>query len=164
MQVLILLSQEVSPQLLIISSFPINSGASLVAQWQRIHLLINARDENLIPRAGKYPGGGHGNPLQYFCLESPMNRGAWRATVHGIAKESGMTWQLNNNNKSINPFILSELCITSLWISANSCPSAQNYGQVLAYLTARESDQVCCCFFLSIVWNTVFSFLWKLLP
>ena len=74
----------------------------------------NARDEHLIPRAGKYPGGGHGNPLQYFCLESPMNRGAWRATVHGIAKESDMTWQLNNNNKSINPFILSELYISSL--------------------------------------------------
>ena len=32
------------------------------------------------------PGGGHGNPLQYSCLENPMDRGAWQATVHGVAK------------------------------------------------------------------------------
>ena len=32
------------------------------------------------------PGGGHGNPLQYSCLENPMERGAWQATVHGVAK------------------------------------------------------------------------------
>ena len=38
-----------------------------------------------------YPGGGNGNPLQYSCLGNPMDRGAWRATVHGVAKESDMT-------------------------------------------------------------------------
>ena len=32
------------------------------------------------------PGGGHGNPLKYSCLENPMDRGAWRATVHGVEK------------------------------------------------------------------------------
>ena len=35
---------------------------------------------------GRSPGGGNGNPLQYFCLENPMDRGAWWATVHGVAK------------------------------------------------------------------------------
>ena len=35
---------------------------------------------------GRSPGGGHGNPLQYSCLENPMDRGAWWATVHGVAK------------------------------------------------------------------------------
>ena len=44
-------------------------------------------DVGLIPRSGRRPGGGHGNPLQYSCLENPMDRGAWQATVHGIAKE-----------------------------------------------------------------------------
>ena len=39
-----------------------------------------------IPGSGRCSGGGHGNLLQYFCLESPMGRGAWWATVHGIAK------------------------------------------------------------------------------
>ena len=46
----------------------------------------NVRDMDLIPGSGRSPGGGHGNPLQYSCLEDPMDRGAWRATVHGVAK------------------------------------------------------------------------------
>ena len=37
------------------------------------------------------PGEGNGSPLQYSCLENPMDRGAWQATVHGVAKESDMT-------------------------------------------------------------------------
>ena len=41
---------------------------------------------SLIPGSGRSPGGGHGNPLQYSCLENPMDRGAWRATVHGVTK------------------------------------------------------------------------------
>ena len=44
------------------------------------------RDESLIPGAGRSPGGGHRNPLQYSCLENPMDRGAWQATVHRVAK------------------------------------------------------------------------------
>ena len=39
-----------------------------------------------VPGWGKSPGGGHGNPLQYSCLENPMARGAWRATVHRVAE------------------------------------------------------------------------------
>ena len=39
-----------------------------------------------IPGLGRSPGGGNGNPLQYSCLENPMDRGAWWATVHGVAK------------------------------------------------------------------------------
>ena len=41
-------------------------------------------DAGLIPGLGRSPGGGHGNPLQYSCLENPTDRGAWRATVHGV--------------------------------------------------------------------------------
>ena len=50
---------------------------------------INAgdtRDMGSIPRLGRSPAGGHGNPLQYSCLENPMERGAWLATVSGTAK------------------------------------------------------------------------------
>ena len=43
-------------------------------------------DVGLIPGSGKSPGGGSGNPLQYSCLQDLMDRGAWRATVHGVAK------------------------------------------------------------------------------
>ena len=39
-----------------------------------------------IPRLGRFPGKGHGNPLQYPCLEKPIDRGAWWATVHGVTK------------------------------------------------------------------------------
>ena len=44
------------------------------------------RDAGLIPGLGKSPGRGHGNLLQYSCLEDPMDRGAWRATVHMVTK------------------------------------------------------------------------------
>ena len=46
----------------------------------------NARDPGSIPRWGRSPGGGHGDPLQYPCLENPMVRGAWWAAVHRVAK------------------------------------------------------------------------------
>ena len=48
-------------------------------------------DLGSIPGLGRSPGGGHGNPLQYSCLENPIDRGAWWATVHGDHKESNMT-------------------------------------------------------------------------
>ena len=51
----------------------------------------NAGDAGLIPGSGRSPGGGNGNSLQYSCLENPMARGAWWATVHGVAKELDMT-------------------------------------------------------------------------
>jgi len=46
----------------------------------------DARDVVSIPGSGGSPGGGHGHALQYSCLENPMDRGAWRATVHGVTK------------------------------------------------------------------------------
>ena len=46
----------------------------------------NAGDLGSIPGLGRSPGEGNGNPLQYSCLENPMDRGAWWATVHGVAK------------------------------------------------------------------------------
>ena len=46
----------------------------------------NAGGVGLIPGSGRSPGEGNGNPLQYSCLENPMDRGAWRATVPGVAK------------------------------------------------------------------------------
>ena len=46
----------------------------------------NVGDLGLLPGLGRSPGDGHGNPLQYSCLENPHGRGAWWATVHGVAK------------------------------------------------------------------------------
>ena len=44
------------------------------------------KDAGLIPKLRRFPGGGHGNLLQYSCLENSMNRGAWWATVQGVTK------------------------------------------------------------------------------
>ena len=46
----------------------------------------DVRDEGSIPGSGRSPGGGHGNPLQYSCLESPMDRGTCRAAVHSVSE------------------------------------------------------------------------------
>ena len=56
-----------------------------------MNLPVSAREEGSIPGLGRSPGEGNGNPLQYSFLENPMDRGAWRATVHGIAKEPDTT-------------------------------------------------------------------------
>ena len=48
-------------------------------------------DLDLIPDLGRSLGEGNGDSLQYSCLENPMDREAWQATVHGVTKESGMT-------------------------------------------------------------------------
>ena len=46
----------------------------------------DVREAGLIPGLGRSPGGGHGSPLQYSCLENPMDRGTWRSTVYRVAK------------------------------------------------------------------------------
>ena len=51
----------------------------------------NAGDVGSVLGSGRLPGEGNGSPLQYSCLGKPMDRGAWRATVHGVTKESDMT-------------------------------------------------------------------------
>ena len=54
----------------------------------------NAEDPGSIPGSGRFPGEGNGNPLQYSCLENPMDGGAWQATAHEVA-ESDMIEQLH---------------------------------------------------------------------
>ena len=58
--------------LLVVKNPPANAG--------------DGTDVGLIPGSGRSPGGGHGNPLQYSCLENPMDRGAWGATVHRVSQ------------------------------------------------------------------------------
>ena len=64
-------------------SFP--SVTSLVAQMVK-HLAYNAGDLGSIPGSGRSSGKGNGNPLQYSCLENPMDGEAWWTTVHGVSK------------------------------------------------------------------------------
>ena len=55
----------------------------------------------LIPGSGRSSGGEHVNPLQYSCLENPMDRGAWQATVHGVAKSRTLLKRLSTADKDI---------------------------------------------------------------
>ena len=68
---------------LVVKNLPANAG--------------DARDTGLIPGSRKPLGGVNGNPLQYSCLENPMDRGAWWATVHGGRKELDKTEGLSTN-------------------------------------------------------------------
>ena len=61
-----------SQKALVVKNLPANAG--------------DVRDVDSTPGLGRSPGGGHDNPLQYSCLENPMDRGAWRALVHRVAK------------------------------------------------------------------------------
>ena len=63
---------ETSQVVLMVKNLPANAG--------------DIRDVGSIPRSGRFPGGGHGNPLQYSCLENPMDRRAWQAIVHRVTK------------------------------------------------------------------------------
>ena len=67
------------------------SGKEPACQWRRLRK-VGSRSldqDSLIPGSRKSAGGGHSSPLQYSCLENPVDRGAWWATVHGGHKESG---------------------------------------------------------------------------
>ena len=64
----------------------------------------DARDVGLITGWGRSPGEGNGNPPQDSCLENPMDRGAWRATVHGVAKESDTTEHAHTESKATDKF------------------------------------------------------------
>ena len=57
---------------LVAKSLPANTG--------------NIRHAGLVPEQGRSPGGGHGNPFQYSCLENPMDKETWQATIHRVAK------------------------------------------------------------------------------
>ena len=52
---------------------------------------VSAEGVGSIPGSRRSPGEGNGNPLQYSCLENPLDRAAWQATIHGVAKESVTT-------------------------------------------------------------------------
>ena len=67
----------------------------------------DVRDATSIPGLERFPGGGHGNPLQYSCLENPMDRGAWQATVHRVANSQTQLKQLSTDTCTQNLLELS---------------------------------------------------------
>ena len=86
----------------------ITNWASLVA------LVVKNKPDNAgdIRDLGRSPGGGHGNPLQHSCLENPINRGAWWATVHGVTKsQTWLKWFSMHAYKKLPNSLLSEVAV-----------------------------------------------------
>ena len=70
---------------------------TLMYKCNRASLVAQLGDSGLIPGLGNSSGEGNGNPLQYFCLENPMDRGAWGPTVHGVTKSWTRLKQLSTH-------------------------------------------------------------------
>ena len=77
--------------LLVVKNLPANAG--------------DIRDSGSVLGSGRAPGGGNGNPLQFSCLENPMDRRAWRATVHGVAKSWIQLKQLSTAQHSFAKYL-----------------------------------------------------------
>ena len=101
------------------------------SQWLRWlkKSVCNAGDPGSIPGSGRSSGEGNGNPLQYSWLENPMNREAWRAIVHGVAKSWDMTEQL-----TLSLFLPSSallICIDHSFIFWHRKEDANNFALAL---------------------------------
>ena len=96
-----------------LGGFPCSSGGKESA--------CNAGDLGSIPGSGRSPGGGNGNPLQYSCLENPMDRGTWQTVIHGVTK----SWtRLSDYTTTAAAFLLRDARLTpgTKWFrGANRC-------------------------------------------
>ena len=81
----------------------------------------NARDSGLIPGLGRSPRGGHGNPLQYSCLENPTDRGAWWAAVHRVAKSQTGLKQLTTVDLTVAKWKIQKQNTEGDAVSASYC-------------------------------------------
>ena len=93
----------------------------------------DARDTGSIPGSGKAPGGGHGNPHQYYCLESPRDRGYWRPTVHRVSKRQTWLEWLSTAQHGYFIFAVSSLSYST---SISSGPQAIRICHLLSHLVA----------------------------
>ena len=116
---------------LVIKNLPVNAG--------------DLRDRGSSSGSGRAPGGGHGNPPQYSCLENPMNRGAWQTIVHRVAKSQTWLKRLSMNTwDSFSSFITFMFTLSCLFfliyylpfylvLSSSSLLNFQNY-QLIYYV------------------------------
>ena len=93
-----------------------------VFYWDGKEFACNTGDLGSIPGSGGSPGGGNSYPLQYSYLENSMNRGAWQATVHGVAKSwtwlsNFIYWSRKAEPKQSRPFFQPSLCLLVVYAS-----------------------------------------------
>ena len=105
-----------------------SSGKELACQCRR------DRDAGLIPGLGRSPGGGHVNPLQYSCLENPVDRGARQTIVHRITKSQTQLKQLSTHASSFPTSFIEETILSPIEYSWLSCKLLVVGGYVCAKL------------------------------
>ena len=115
---------------LVVNNLPVNAG--------------DKRDSGSIPGLGRSPGGGHGNPLQYSCLENPMDRGAWWATVHGVAKIQTWLKQLSMHTCKLRAASLS-VAIHSDRASSDCALPLCKIEPPLCRTAQTPDEEICLC-------------------
>ena len=108
------------------------------------------RDVGSIPGSGRSPGGGRGNPLQYSCLENSMDRGAWQATVHGVAKSRTRLSDSHTHTHTHNMYKIDKQ--QGLLYSTGS-----NTQYLITTYKGEESEIniYCCCCLVNKSWLTL---------
>ena len=103
----------------------------------------NAGDGGLIPVWGRIPGGGHGNPLQSSCLENPLDRGAWRATVHK-SQRVRQDWSAWAHTHTVS-FMLAFLWL-SLMVHFSFSLFSRTSSFLISVLFCHTFSKFCLCF------------------
>ena len=100
----------------------------------------NEGDPGSIPGLGRSPGEGNGTPLQYSCLENPMDGGVWQATVHGVAKSrtrlSNLTFTFKESQIFPNLFVLAVLVIV-VQLDSNTKITKYEYKRVVTSMRTK---------------------------
>ena len=104
---------------------------------KELEISRDIRDSSLIPGSGKSPGRGHGNPLQYSCLENPLDRGAWWSVVHGVTQS-----QTRLKGLSMHAFLI---LIFFCFLSSITHGTLTPYWSFITWETIPEyfSSQIC---------------------
>ena len=132
MQILHQLSYQGSPGDTVVKSLPANAG-----------------NAGLTPGLGRTLGEGNGNPLQYSCLGNPMDRGAWRATIHGVAKESDTTQRLNNSPPGITLELLGP-CSKGRYLQELRSSHSERWNFLKSFKSS-VTNCICVCEYIGLV-------------
>ena len=101
---------------------------------------LDVTDSGSIPGWGRSPGGGHGNPLQCSCLDSPMDRGAWRATVHGVAQSQTRLSDLARTHAKVSLSCTSDCCYGRSSLPQRFLLKGQLWTHKIFILSTLQSD------------------------
>ena len=102
----------------------------------------NAGDLGLIPGSGRSTGEGNGNPLQYSCLENPMDRGAWRTTVRGVARVGhDLATKTTNHQKLVIITHVQEFNQSCLCNEASIKTQTMEFGELVTWWTRGSSGR-----------------------